>query len=168
MRANPCAQGCTRSQDCIWPVYHLLLRMNDRLFQGHQICNSIPAAPRGSLHKACLFRLCVGWGMCYPTAQKWWLLQNRDLFFIVMCCLPGAVEVSDTDTHKKSEHYLREALLPQTPIPGKYPAQNKWQILKNSCQSAEADLLQAGKTTHNDILENHQVNWAAEESSKLQ
>lgn len=102
MRENPCAQGCPRSQDCIWPVC-LLLRMNSHLFQGHQICNSIPAAPQGSLHKAYLFRLCVGWGLCYPTAQKWWLLQNRDLFFIEMCCPPGAVAVCDTATHKKSK-----------------------------------------------------------------
>jgi len=52
--------------------------------------------------------------------------------------------------------YLREALLPRTPVPGKYSAQNEWQVFK-SCQSAEADLLQAGKTTHNDISEINQV-----------
>lgn len=68
MRANPCAQGSTHSQDCIWPVY-LLLRMNKYLFQGHQICSSIPPA----LEAPCIKHVCSGYvwdGECVTLWHK--------------------------------------------------------------------------------------------------
>lgn len=123
-----------------------------------------PSSSRGSLHKACLFRLCVGRGMCYPVAQKW-LLQNRD--FSLLCCAAHQTWLkSETQAVKKEQMrcYLGGALLSQSPIPGKSPAQNKWEALKCSCKFAEVDLLQAGKTTHS----NSWVNWVVRERSALE
>lgn len=59
------------------------------------------------LRVPCIKHVCSGfvWDGDRVTLQhkKWWLLRNRDLFFIEMCCPPGAVAVRDTGTHKKSK-----------------------------------------------------------------
>lgn len=113
------------------------------------------------LEVPCIKHICSGFvwdGECVTLQHKNDDCSKTETISLLYCAAYQTQLKSVTRALTKRANDLRGSLLSQTLIPGKCPARNKWQALKHSCKSARADLLQAGKTTHNNISKNNRAN----------